>query len=152
MRIFRHNSTFQVRPKRSSFNYKRDPFGLRRRRVMKKSTSSFSTFRIQKFKRGRVLLNRVGPRTREWRNTVVRLKKRYAAMGITSCELRYEGCFGNEALGFAHGRKRRKLLKGELEHLCILLCNFCHDKIEFLPAEEMLAIVESVIANREKVA
>lgn len=116
--VFRWNSTFRARP----IVHKQRP--ERKRRLW------------------------IGPKTRAWRNAVVRLKKRYTAMGITSCELRYEGCWGDEALGFAHGRKRRWLHEDELEKLCVLACNPCHDRIERIAPEEMLVIVESVIRER----
>ena len=77
-----------------------------------------------------------------------RLKRQFDAAGITSCELGYPGCWKDEALGFAHGRKRRHLKGDEIETLTILVCNPCHDRIETLPAAGMLAIVKSVIAER----
>lgn len=92
----------------------------------------------------------IGKKTRAWRNVVVRLKKRYAALGITSCELRYEGCWGDQALGFAHGRKRKWLREDELENLCVLACNPCHDVLEVSGADEMLAEVRNVIARRHQ--
>jgi len=86
----------------------------------------------------------------EWIATRRRLKVQYEAAGITSCELGYEGCWHTGALGFAHGRKRRHLKAGELETLVCLLCGPCHDKIEHLGPDEMLRIVQNVIANRKE--
>lgn len=100
--------------------------------------------------RSRRPMNKVGHKTRVWKNTRDRLKKKFAAMGITQCELNYDGCAFNNFLGFAHGRKRRHLEGDELETLVILACNNCHDQIERLPAEAMLTIVEKVIADREE--
>lgn len=93
-------------------------------------------------------MKKIGKRGKRWIAVRRRLSIEYAAKGITSCELHYEGCFGEGALGFAHGRKRRHLKGDELETLTILACNPCHDKIEFLPAEEMLRIVQEVITSR----
>jgi hypothetical protein len=90
-----------------------------------------------------------GRKTKQWNATRRKLVSEFAAMGITSCELRYEGCFGEGALGFAHGRKRRHLKGDELKTLVILICNPCHDRIEFLPAEEMLRIIQEVIEKRK---
>jgi len=81
-----------------------------------------------------------------------RLKVEFAAMGITSCELRYQGCKRDDWLSFAHGRKRRKLEGNELATLTILCCVPCHDAIEFLPPDEMLRIVNDTIAARKVAA
>lgn len=90
----------------------------------------------------------VGKKTRQWIVVRLRLKRRFDAAGVTSCELGYPGCWKDEALGFAHGRKRRHLKDNEIESLVVLACNPCHDRIETLPAPAMLAIVQSVIAER----
>ena len=93
-------------------------------------------------------MNKVGPRTQEWTTVRARLKRRFDAAGITSCELGYPGCWNDEALGFAHGRKRRHLKDNEIETLVVLACNPCHDRIETLPAPQMLRIVQAAIAVR----
>src|SRR5688500_12937633 len=90
----------------------------------------------------------VGKKTRQWMTVRARLKRRFDAAGITSCELGYPGCWNDEALGFAHGRKRRHLKDNEIETLVVLACNPCHDRIETLPAPEMLRIVQAAIAVR----
>jgi len=90
----------------------------------------------------------IGHKTRAWRNCVVRLKKKFERMGIVECELRYDGCWRDNALSFAHGRRRRFLLEDELEQLVCLACTPCHQILEAKPAEEMLAIVREVIASR----
>jgi hypothetical protein len=102
------------------------------------------------FKRSKGL--KAGRKVKAWEATRRELKVKYAAMGITSCELRYEGCKRDDWLSFAHGRKRRKLEGDELSTLTILACTPCHAKIEFLPADEMLRIIESVITNRKAAA
>lgn len=94
-------------------------------------------------------MNKVGKKTRANRASNVRVKKRVQAMGITRCELRYPGCTPANFLTFAHGKKRRKLQGDELDTLLCLACQNCHNRIEFLPHEAMLAIVESVISERD---
>lgn len=93
-------------------------------------------------------MNKVGLKTRAWTNARNRLKKRFAANGITECELGYDGCWRDNALSFAHGRRRRFLLEGELEHLTVLCCTPCHERLDRLPPAATLAIVRSVIAER----
>lgn len=100
------------------------------------------------FKR-RSRLNPRGRKVKAWESARRKLKIRFAAMGIMSCELRYPGCWFDNGLGFAHAAKRVKLKGDDLYHV-ILACNPCHDKIEFLPAEEMKRIVDNVIQARPK--
>lgn len=103
-------------------------------------------FRLKTSKPRRVLW--VGKKTIQWANTRARLKKKFLAMGITSCELGYEGCKHDDYLSFAHGKKRRHLQGDELETLVILACQNCHSRIERMPEAAMCAIVSSVIAER----
>jgi hypothetical protein len=91
---------------------------------------------------------KAGRKTKEWDRVRARLKVKYAAMGITTCELGYPGCKYDDWLSFAHGRKRRYLVGDELESLVILCCCNCHSRIEVMPPEAMLAIVQSVISER----
>ena len=91
---------------------------------------------------------KAGRKTKAWNAVRRQLKREYEAMGITSCELRYDGCRVDDMLSFAHGRKRRKLIGDELTSLTILACQPCHDRIEFLPPDEMLRIVTETIAAR----
>lgn len=107
-------------------------------------------FRIKTNQPRRVLW--VGKKTIAWVNARARLKRKFLAAGITSCELQYPDCAGDNFLGFAHGRKRRHLQDGELESLVILACNNCHDRIERMSPEGMLAIVQSTIADRNLAA
>lgn len=95
---------------------------------------------------------KAGRKTKAWEATRRKLKVKYAAMGVTFCELRYEGCKRDDWLSFAHGRKRRHLAGNELETLTILACTPCHDQIEALTESEMCAIVLNVIAARKKAA
>ena len=63
------------------------------------------------------------------------LKKLYLAKGITRCELRFDGCWGNNGLSWAH-RHKRIFYKSQPELLedfnqTILACVYCHQKIEY---------------------
>lgn len=73
--------------------------------------------------------------------------KELVLLGITRCELRFSGCWGEQALGRAHLRKRRNLKAGELE-IIVLACNPCHDIIEAWPEERMTKHLQGVIAAR----
>jgi hypothetical protein len=92
-----------------------------------------------------------GKKTKRWAAERRTLVQKFAAMGITSCELRYEGCWNDNALGFAHAAKRRKLREQDLD-VVILACNPCHDHIEFLAPEEMERIVNETISSRQQVS
>lgn len=118
---------------------------IERRTPLKAKTSIKRT--AMKPKRKKICLW-VGKKTREWLTVRARLKRRFNAAGITSCELGYPNCWKDEALGFAHGRKRRHLKDNEIETLVALCCTPCHNRIEVLPAPAMLAIVQSVISER----
>lgn len=98
-------------------------------------------------KRGK-RLNPIGPKTKAWNDARVELKIEFEFQyGITTCELRYEGCWLDSALGFAHAEKRRKLTREDLKHV-ILSCGPCHDEIEFLAPEQMKRIVDETVQNR----
>lgn len=91
----------------------------------------------------------VGRKTIAWVNARARLKKKFLAIGITSCELGYEGCTPTDFLSWAHGKKRRHLVGDELETLVCLSCLNCHTRIERMPEAAMEAIVRSVISERK---
>ncbi|MDQ3802954.1 MAG: hypothetical protein M3416_03760 [Acidobacteriota bacterium] len=90
-----------------------------------------------------------GKKGRAWSSERRRLKERFYRRGIIYCELRYEGCYRDNFLGFAHARKRRKLRDGELGQV-ILACSHCHDLIERLSPDEMYDVVMSTIERREE--
>lgn len=99
-------------------------------------------------KKPRKRMRAVGKKGRQWANVRRNeLKPAFEAMGVTSCELRYENCANDDYLGFAHAAKRRKLSVDDLNHV-ILACNFCHDLLEVMPPEEMQRIVDETIHNR----
>jgi hypothetical protein len=130
-----HNSTFRIK---SESRLQRS--GIKRSKPMKRSAMNRSVRPVKK----------LGKKSKQWIAVRRRLKVEFQALGIMSCELRYEGCAGDTMLGFAHGRKRRHLKGDELETLTILACNHCHDAIEYLGPEKMLEIVERAIARRSE--
>ena len=81
-------------------------------------------------------LSAVGKKGSEWVQVRARLKKEFGWAGIQTCEMRFSGCWFNDALGFAHCRKRRHLTEFEIWHVA-LSCNVCHDKLELMQPEEM---------------
>lgn len=98
-------------------------------------------------KRGK-RINPVGPRGKAWNDARAELKVIFEhEYGITTCELRYDGCAYDDYLGFAHAAKRRKLSSEDLKH-AILCCNFCHQIIEVKSPEQMKRIVDETIQNR----
>jgi len=94
-------------------------------------------------------MKKAGKRTKDWERVRRNLKPKFERVGITTCELRYEGCWSDNGLGFAHTKKRANLGPGELS-VVALLCNSCHDKIEILPEEEMTKVVLATIAARKQ--
>jgi len=91
-----------------------------------------------------------GKRTLQWEKERAKLKVKFLSWGITSCELRYPGtCWGDNALGFAHAKKRRFLKPHELG-IVVLCCNPCHDILESLPADLMETEVMAMISQRKK--
>jgi hypothetical protein len=91
-------------------------------------------------------LKRLGRKGKAWATERAKLKRRFAAVGIVTCELRYAGCAFDDYLGFAHAKKRRKLTIEDLA-VVVLACNFCHDEIEADPRME--EIVLAVITARK---
>jgi len=78
---------------------------------------------------------KAGKKTKAWKKIIPKLKKEFEAKGITSCELRFDGCWINNALSFAHRHKRhwyntRPHLLGNFNQI-ILTCIPCHQKIEY---------------------
>lgn len=95
-------------------------------------------------------MKRAGKKTIAWDAERAKLKVRFLSMGITSCELKYQGCWRDNALGFAHSKKRNDIQKPhELSEVC-LACSPCHQKIELLPKKEMAKVVRDIIHARRK--
>jgi hypothetical protein len=96
-----------------------------------------------------MVMLKAGKKTKANRASNARLKVKFQKMGITHCELNYEGCTPDNFLTWAHGKKRRKLQGDELDTLVVLACQNCHSNIERMAPEGMLAIVQSVVSERE---
>ena len=93
-------------------------------------------------------LNPIGKKTQDSLDNVAERKKEFEAVGIIECEAELKPCWKNNALGFAHGKKRRKLTKAELKKV-ILICNPCHAVIEIWKPEEMEKFVNDIIKKRK---
>jgi hypothetical protein len=89
-----------------------------------------------------------GKKTIGWTEKRNELKIEFAKKKITKCELKLKGCWINNALGFAHTKKRRKLTIEELGEV-VLACTPCHDQIEYIPAEDMEKILLKIIWSRK---
>lgn len=89
-----------------------------------------------------------GKKTKDWSNLRKVLYEELAEKGITSCELQYENCTGRVFPSLAHSKKRR-FIESDLEmREVIFACVGCHEKIEYLPKEEMYEIVIGIIKSR----
>jgi hypothetical protein len=94
---------------------------------------------------------RLGPgkKTKAWDKARAALKVDHVAMGITTCEFQYPGCWHDEALSFAHSRKRDDPLF-DINEVAIACTPVCHHKLDVeMSHEEMYDAVMSVIARRE---
>jgi len=90
---------------------------------------------------------KAGKRTKEWQHMREQLKPRFEAVHITRCEFNFQGCWKDNALGFAHIKKRRNLAPNELS-VVALACNPCHDKLELMPEPLMTVTVMGAIKRR----
>jgi hypothetical protein len=90
-----------------------------------------------------------GKKTKAWDRLRAKIKPKFFAVGITTCEMRWPGCKYDEDLGFAHAQKRNKV--EDLSEV-ILVCNHCHDYLDNqgMSHEAMEAIVRDVIERRER--
>lgn len=76
-------------------------------------------------------------------------KRAMEEMGITTCEIRFEGCWHNNALSFAHPDKRRNLTREDLR-VAIVACVPCHQIIEAWPHQKMKKFVLDIIKKRHE--
>jgi hypothetical protein len=72
------------------------------------------------------------------------LKQRFESAGIVRCEL----CFSTFGIAFAHSKKRRFIQTDEDWEEVALLCQPCHEKIEFSGHDLMYEAIRRIIANR----
>lgn len=91
-------------------------------------------------------IKQAGKKTKEWSDVRGEIKKEFFKNKIVSYELKYKGCWKDNALSFAHIDKRRKLTKEDL-YKVVLAYIPCHDIVEFDP--KMRNILELVIKNRK---
>jgi hypothetical protein len=69
---------------------------------------------------------------------------------ITTCEVRFQGCFGTFGLAPAHSRKRRMIENKEQFFEVVAACQFCHRKLdEQMSHAEMEQTVKQIINNRQ---
>jgi hypothetical protein len=87
----------------------------------------------------------------QWAYTRSKLKKKFAAIGITCCEM----CGRHERPSFAHRLKRRYITtREELETVAVLCMDGpygkgCHTKLEHSPKEVMYDTITQIIESRE---
>jgi hypothetical protein len=106
-------------------------------------------------------IKQLGKKGRDNVDNVAERKKEFEKAGITECEISaYKPtmavfakiCWHNNALGFAHGKKRKKLTKEELKKV-ILGCTPCHTIIEYECLKKtgmtMEQFIDAVIAARK---
>ncbi len=92
-------------------------------------------------------MNRRGKKVQAWDRARLTLKRKFAAAGIITCELRYAGCWFDNALSMAHSKKRRHIEGDEIYEVA-LLCVPCHQVAERLPESEMTDLIRKIIAAR----
>lgn len=90
-----------------------------------------------------------GKKTHQWDSIRKQLISRFAQAGITTCELQYKGCWHDNALTFAHRKKRRFCDEKEL-WICVLACSQCHHKVEILRHDAMFEILSQAIEKRHR--
>jgi len=88
---------------------------------------------------------KAGRKTHEWERVRRWLKVQFIAAGIQTCQLKFAGCWFDNALSFCHPAKRRNLRQGEI-YVVALGCTPCHDQLEVMPPEDMRRIVEGLFA------
>ncbi len=92
-------------------------------------------------------MKKAGKKTKAWDAARAKLKTAFERAGITVCELKFPGCWRDNALGFAHSKRRRHIVGAEIYEV-ILCCNPCHDALDCRPDGETLAAVKATIAKR----
>lgn len=93
---------------------------------------------------GRLTEGLIGKRTNKWNQVRAKLKIEFERKGITRCEL----CQGTFGLAFAHSKKRRFIQTDEDWYHVALLCQPCHQQIEFSGHDEMFEAINQIINNR----
>lgn len=93
-------------------------------------------------------ISKIGAKGKAWNNARRNIKPEFEALGITRCELNYEGCWKAEALSFAHSQRRRFITSSDSLREVVLACTFCHKILDEKPREETYRIVNEIISNR----
>ncbi|HNC59261.1 MAG TPA: hypothetical protein PLP33_27790 [Leptospiraceae bacterium] len=101
-----------------------------------------------KIKTTKKAVKKTGKRSQKRKEVNKELFQYFAENKIDFCELNSEKCTGNQFLTIAHSKKSRKIHTDEDWHKVALLCVECHNKIEYLPANEMEEIIENLIKKR----
>lgn len=84
-----------------------------------------------------------------WAKLRPSLVKSFGAAGIIRCEIGAKGCWRDNALGFAHSKKRRNITTEEERREVILACCVCHDVIELFSEAEMGQTIREIISKRK---
>jgi hypothetical protein len=91
-----------------------------------------------------------GKKTHEWSKVRQDIYAELAEIGITSCEIRNEGCLGSFTLGLAHSLRRRFINTKEQLYETILACQKCHEYIDYkLSKDECESLIKSIIDDRK---
>ncbi len=89
-----------------------------------------------------------GRKTQEWETARRKLKIAFEAAGITSCEVRCKGCWRDNALSFAHSKKRANIKGDEIYEVVLACASICHQILEEMPEARMTEVVRSIISHR----
>lgn len=87
-------------------------------------------------------------KNRKWDKVRAEIKPEFERLGITTCELKWSGCFNYTFLGFAHSKRRRFIKTDEEMREVILACQRCHETLDRKTHEETERIVKEVIRGR----
>lgn len=93
-----------------------------------------------------------GKRTKAWEDGRVILKKKFAAWGITQCEIRLEGCLRDNFLGFAHVVRRVAIGTENIADpsLVVLACQQCHQTVDNeMPHKDSEKLLRGIVSRRE---
>lgn len=90
---------------------------------------------------------KAGKKTKAWEKARAEVKQDFYSRGITECEIGFECCWRNNALSFAHTRKRRNVVA--LKRV-VLACVPCHQVVERWPEDRMQEYLEDIISRRTK--
>lgn len=89
---------------------------------------------------------KISVKNQAWQNVKKYLHKWFEDNGITKCEIRYEGCFYNSHLTYAHRLKRRHITTEDELKTVVVACVHCHDIVERDP--KMYNVITEIIKNR----